>query len=280
MYAHNRSGEPTDCVTSDFQTDSFRTVNIFQFLGEQLPDGPLGLAGRSFSHEDQVVIGQFDVFVTPGTARQYHNLLSGLTTRGKPITRDRWGSVGAGDTTQMIFDGGLSDEGEPWLMCNYFGNVSVPYLNIVYSLGPFDLAPAEAGTYTLAVSTIFDVDFDEYCPDTTPIFAAADYIRDYFKESCRSEVLTAITNQMARSVPEVVVYPNPSSDLVHFRLPDGSRIAEVVLYDLAGREAGRGAGNGHQLTVDVSGWRLSPGVYCYRLRTEAGLNTAGRVVVQ
>lgn len=282
FYAYNQvENEGETCDGGIVTSDSMRPVNIYQFVGESLAEEPLGNAGRSFTALMDNPLGTPPPdFLPPFTPEEYLNVLSGKTTTGRPMTRRGLGnSVMGGDTTRMAFDGGLTDDGIPWRLCDILPTSGL-WFNGVYALGPFDLPAGQAGHFTLAVSSVFGVDYDENCPDTEPVLAAADTIQNYFTNSCSRAFLTDVVSPVAPQEIGLEVFPNPTSEVVHFRLPGNMRIAEVVLYDLTGREAGRIPGSGESLMLNVAAEKLAKGVYLYRLRTAAGEVTAGTIIVR
>ncbi|NND88860.1 MAG: T9SS type A sorting domain-containing protein, partial [Flavobacteriaceae bacterium] len=67
---------------------------------------------------------------------------------------------------------------------------------------------------------------------------------------------------------EVSVYPNPASDVINVRVPNGVEIQNVTVYDLLGKDTGLRIVNGQ---IDIN--ELSRGVYMVNIQTTAGTLT-------
>jgi len=67
---------------------------------------------------------------------------------------------------------------------------------------------------------------------------------------------------------EVSVYPNPASDVINVRVPNGLEIQNVTVYDLLGKDTGLRISNGQ---INIS--ELSRGVYMVNIQTTAGTLT-------
>lgn len=99
------------------------------------------------------------------------------------------------------------------------------------------------------------------------------------------ETMTACPCPVTTDIPEtsahpVSVYPNPATDYVRMELDPATadRQAEVILYDVAGREVSRTAFTGHTVIVDISS--LAPAMYTYAITSEESLLHRGTVLRQ
>jgi glycosidase len=98
------------------------------------------------------------------------------------------------------------------------------------------------------------------------------------------EIETGIDDQnlLAAEQNQILVFPNPFSDQVTFRLPETPRSGDyIMISDLAGRVVGpvESLGNGKGRTVLVETAHLSPGIYLYTIKLN-GKSFAGKIIKQ
>lgn len=70
-------------------------------------------------------------------------------------------------------------------------------------------------------------------------------------------------------ISQVVIYPNPTSDILNVRIPSSIEVTNVALFDLLGKNTGVSFSNNG--TIDIS--NLSRGVYLLSLETTEGTLT-------
>ncbi len=281
FFAHNQTGLPEEnCGAGVVSADSMRPATIFQFTDEQLSTTPLGVEGRSFVATIDFPLGTPPAdFTDPSLPEEYYNLLSGLTTTGRSLTRRGIGNTPMGDTTRMAFDGGPMQNGLPWRLCEALPGSFLVFTG-VYALGPFDLPAGQSGTFSLAVSTIFNLEYPDNCPDDTPILAAADSVQAFYDNNCLRSMLSDLVYPATATELGLEVFPNPATAAVQVRLTTNDYIATLSLYDLHGKQVTTLAGSGPNLSVDLRSAGLDPGAYIYRVQTAGGSVATGRVVVQ
>lgn len=284
FYVYNRAGlDPQTCEGGVASYGNTAPVNIFQVVRSDVGGGNPEVEDplmRSVANVYNIGVGSPAPEITdPSTSVGFYNLLSGLWPDGTPITRGGYGYETDGDTTLFAFDGGEVSGSLPWAPCN---DPMPPVADIrqVYSTGPYDLQPGAVTGFTLAVTTIFGVDYpNDACPDTTAIFAAAGQIKDFYDEMCTPSALVSTDPPAEPATIGLEVFPNPTAGEVTFRLPAATRIAEVEVFDVAGRQLFRLPGTASQLDLNLKASGLKTGVYTYRLRTTNGEVVAGRVVL-
>lgn len=84
-----------------------------------------------------------------------------------------------------------------------------------------------------------------------------------------------ITNAYVREPVAFEIYPNPTSNMLHFQSTN-QRISEVSIFDISGKELVRFAPGGMHFTVPVSGF--AEGVYLYRIVGANGEKAMGKWV--
>ncbi|WP_020570271.1 T9SS type A sorting domain-containing protein [Neolewinella persica] len=277
FYVYNQNGidrDPCDGGVASYRETA--PVSIFQVVNTNLDDEP--------GEEDPLMHSVANIYNTfgspplgisdPRTATEYYSYLTGRWADGTPITRGGNGYETEGDTTLFVFDGGPLGNAT-WQHCT--SNIVLADIRQVYSTGPYNLRPGQSAEFTLAITTIFGVDYpDGSCPDTDVIVAAAEKIKGIYDENCSRSVLTGTYQSLSPGEIGLVTFPNPTSGEVTFRLPEQHRIDKIEILDIAGRVQNhlRAGSNSH--TFDL---RLPAGTYIYRLTTTQGAVVAGRVVV-
>lgn len=280
-YIYNRNGidtEPCDLGIASYGNTA--PVNIFQVVSSRYKEGmtaadPL-MRSVANIYLDQLIVAPPEIS-SPIIAEEYYNLLLGKWSGGVPITRGGIGFNTDGAVTRFAFDGG-EHNGAPWRYCTE----SVPFGDVhqTYATGPFYLQPGAVGDFTLAVTTIFGVDFpDGTCPATTPIFAAAEHIKQLYDDNCGASLFTATETPRAASSIGLEVFPNPTAGVVTFRLPAAVRADRIVIMDLAGRTLFSQSGGSEPMTLDLRAKGLRTGAFLYRLQTNSGEVVVGRVVL-
>ncbi|SEQ04914.1 T9SS type A sorting domain-containing protein [Neolewinella agarilytica] len=282
-YVYNQNGlEPETCEGGVASYGNTAPVNIFQVVRSDV-------GGGNTEVEDPLMRSVTNIYradlnppapgtTSPRVAVDYYSTLRGLWADGTPITRGGSGYQDGSDTTLFVFDGQEAN-GVPWSQCNLPPGIAD--IRQVYATGPYELQPGEVTGFTLAVTTIFGVDYPtDSCPDTTAIFAAAKQIKDFYDEECTPSVLVSTQTPDAPATIGLEVYPNPSPGEVRFRLPNPAGIDQLEVYDLAGRQLLVLPGRGSQLHLNLTASGLRPGVYLYRLHSTKGKTVAGRIVLQ
>jgi len=146
-------------------------------------------------------------FTLPNGAGEIYNVMQGKYIDGSPVyrsfrgTRDSFATI-----TRYAYDGGLTADGEPWLQCTGTRSCESP---TSYSTGPFDLRPNDVVSYTLAVTTVFNVDHTTNggCPDTVPIIRAAERARKQIE--CCVIAPGGTTSISPAADLDLAVFPNP-----------------------------------------------------------------------
>lgn len=283
FYFYNNGATEDSCSSGLTPTRGISPVSILQVVEASADsevdcdqDGTLMWAFKSFSlrEPDEPSTDSLNTGITVET---YHNFMLGVWGNGDPVTRGGFGHQTDGSVTRYMFDGG-DYNGVPWLQCT--SDIGVQDARSLYSTGPYDLAPGEVASFTLAVTNIFGVGYpDDSCPDTLAVFRAADRVKVVHDSTCA--VLSSISGIVA-DPPDVVgreVFPNPTTGELTFRVPDNTEIRLVEIVDFSGRRITSYPGMGNEINIDLRASGLSYGIYFYRLRTAGGETMAGRVVL-
>lgn len=279
FYIYNQNGVDRDpCIQGLPSYGTTAPVNIFQVVNTNLDDEP--------GTEDPLLNSVINIYnagigspppgiTDPSSAQQYYNFLTGRWRDGLPITRGGIGYDSAGDITRFVFDGGPLPDGT-WRHCA--DNQAANDIRQVYSTGPYNLSPGQSAEFTLAITTIFGVDYpDGSCPDTDVIIAAAEKIKSIYDSNCTTSALTSTDQPLRPEAIGLVTFPNPTTGAITFQLPEAHRIDRIEVVDITGRvqRSLRGGSSSHTFSLD-----LPAGTYLYRLTTFAGDVVAGRVVVR
>jgi photosystem II stability/assembly factor-like uncharacterized protein len=80
------------------------------------------------------------------------------------------------------------------------------------------------------------------------------------------------------AIKQAKVYPNPTSGLLRVDLPQNAKTAQVVLYDLHGRQVLQQTGNTLNLTLDLSA--LPNGMYLLKVQGHGWLQSARVIVIE
>ena len=276
FYVYNNGGiEPENCDgVAGYGLST--PVNIFQVVHSSAGDNRM-MSSFINTYNNSVGAPPLTTSRDATNALEYYNLLTGSWTDGTPLTRGGIGYETTGDTTRFAFDGGMVN-GRPWEHCGSVNGQTD--LRQVYGTGPYNLAPGERAAFTLAVTTVFGVDYPtDLCPNTDQVRSAAGTVKDFYDGNCSPSALTNTRTPAAPASIGLEVFPNPTAGALTFRLPATTRIAAVEVLDLAGRRLTALGGTGNELNLDLRATGLAPGVYVYRLRTATGVVVAGRVVL-
>lgn len=279
FYVYNASGlDPEDCTVGLASYGSTSPVNIFQLVqaaprsASQEPDAPLMHSFNSSSGNP--VIG---ATITPSNAIEYYNLLTGKWGDGTPLTRGGTGYLTEGDTTRFAYDGGEVN-GASWLHC--YNSPEGADTRQIYSTGPYVLAPGTSFNFTLAVTTIFGVDYPtDLCPNEDQVLSAAGFIKNFYDDNCSPSVLTSTETPRSPASIGLEVFPNPTAGQLTFRVPAAVQIDRLEVMDLTGRQLASVRSGTSEAGIDLKAAGFSAGVYVYRLRTATGAVVAGRVVL-
>jgi len=193
FYVYNRAGlDPQTCEGGVASYGNTAPVNIFQVVSaslepEEEAENPLMHSMINIYRGD--IAGTIPATSSPTVSSEYYNALRGRWRDESPITRGGVGYNSDGEETLFAYDGG-NYNGIPWRMCTE--EPAFADIRQVYSTGPYDLQPGAVTGFTLAVTTIFGVDYpNDACPDTTAIFAAAGQIKDFYDEMCTPSALVS-----------------------------------------------------------------------------------------
>ncbi len=98
-------------------------------------------------------------------------------------------------------------------------------------------------------------------------------------DSC-FQVLNVGVNELVIQNPELVIYPNPFKEALNIELPVNMTDAQIILYDLAGKQVlnMNVTGNNHPKTVVLDTSTLEPGIYVIQLVSRDGGRFVGKVV--
>ncbi|MEM6769296.1 MAG: T9SS type A sorting domain-containing protein, partial [Bacteroidota bacterium] len=274
VYVHNDAGDDEDFC--DFQVASLRTSGVIQtaqIVNSSVPEGSPLL--HSFTTVSNAAVGFPDPATTdPSAPNEYLNLVQGLWRDGTPITRGGNGYGTSGTVTKYAFDGGALPNGSSWRSCSE--NLSPADLRGIMSTGPYTLQPQEIATFTLAMTTLFEVDFPGgFCPDTEPIISAARDIKAVYNGFCSPDGLVS-ADAVDGGIVAALVYPNPTDGQLTIELPSSYELSTLEIYDLNGKAIATFALRGNRQTISVSQMLDRQGLYIYRLRTREGEQAAGR----
>jgi hypothetical protein len=259
-------------------------VNVFQVINVRIPfifgieEEIYGIESHQTFYNNSTGDGSPVGTHDPATPNEAYNYLQGKWPDGSSLQR---GGNGYGqnnqEETRFAFDG-VETNGTPWLSCT--AGVPATDVRSVYSMGPFSLRPGATFSFTLAVTTLFNVNYtDENCPAREDIQERARAVRHHFIEGCRSDPSTALAPESASAI-QLEVFPNPVSDLLTFRLPEGERTNRLELLDLTGRVLFAATPNSRNFTINVASQALVPGSYFYRLYTASDRLVTGKVIVR
>jgi hypothetical protein len=76
---------------------------------------------------------------------------------------------------------------------------------------------------------------------------------------------------------EVIVYPNPSHDMVTFQFSNGGQSRELIIHDMFGREVRREETN--ESSISLSVLELTVGMYFYSVLERDGSCATGKFIV-
>jgi len=98
-------------------------------------------------------------------------------------------------------------------------------------------------------------------------------------DSC-FQVMNVGVNELVIQNPELVVYPNPFKDALNIELPENMTGAQIVLYDLAGKQvlSLNVPNNRLSQTITLDTSTLEPGIYIIHLVTKESGRFVGKVV--
>jgi hypothetical protein len=98
-------------------------------------------------------------------------------------------------------------------------------------------------------------------------------------DSC-FQVLNVGVNELVIQNPELVIYPNPFKDALNIELPENMTEAQIVLYDLVGKQVLTLNIPNHRFshTITLNTATLEPGIYIIHLITRDGGRYVGKVV--
>lgn len=209
---------------------------------------------------------------TPG-----FNIFSETWSDGTPFTRGGNGyNPGNGtDTTRFIFDGAPVD-GVPWTLCTQ--DTTLPDVRSIYYIGPQTLLPGDRASFTLAITTVFDVPYSGGCPDIEMVCAQSDEVREFYTDQRRAADLMTSSYEPYRI--DVMVFPNPASSRVSVRLPEGITPVLFKLYNTTGWEVLSIQPAAREFSFRSSDDQLPAGQYFYRLQTEASVVITGKLVLR
>jgi hypothetical protein len=271
FYVFNRSvTEPEPCDAGVRTTEDQSPVNIFKVLSAS-SSGP--------GDDNPRLMERFylrrSIEPTPGTQVTYSH--QGWSD-GTPLTRGGTGyNPGLDrDTTNYMFDGG--DVGNtPWRICNTdsLANGSTTY-NTFF---PTTLSPGDTYSFSFSVSPVFNIPFEDSCPDRATILARGNTVQDHYDDN-RPMVTTATRAPGDAAGVAVVVFPNPASEEITFRLPSNQQAATLTLFDLTGRRLTTVRPQANTFTLSVGELALPAGTYFYRLVTEADVVVTGKVIIR
>lgn len=282
FYVYNDEATEGDCPGGEAGYGESNPVNLFQVVG---PRFPVDFEGQSLygvqNHQTfySEADGNFPAGThAPTTAQEAYNYLQGRWRDGSSLIRGGNGyDQGGQEETRFSFDG-VETDGAPWL--SRTAGVPATDVSSVYGIGPFELRPGGVIRFTLAVTTLFNVDFTgENSPDREAIRERAAAVRFHFEfDNCPPDPVMVSTPELAAAI-ELEVFPNPASDLLTFRLPDNERAERLELLDLSGRVIVSAAPNASDFTLDVKEYGLASGPYFYRLYTASERLITGKVIV-
>ena len=217
----------------------------------------------------------------PETAEQYYSVMRGNWRDGTPIRRQGAGYQTGGEITKYSFDGEPSPNGNAWLNCINDTNPRLLEGQVTMSTGSYNLAPGEVATFSLAMTTIFNVEYPTgICPDFSPAFVAADSVKAFYDRSCQRSFLTNIDEPQAEiNTIEIVAYPNPTNNNITFELPTEEMISGVEIFDVEGRLLATIPATGNSHTIALKEVTCKSGVYLYRVQTSSGQIVTGRLLL-
>jgi hypothetical protein len=95
-----------------------------------------------------------------------------------------------------------------------------------------------------------------------------------------TEDLTGVvdTDEPIASPGEVIVFPNPASDVINFICPGNTAEVSIQLFDAQGKLCHTALGRNNNFNVDIG--HLSAGLYFYHLSGENGLWESGKMVIR
>ncbi len=80
---------------------------------------------------------------------------------------------------------------------------------------------------------------------------------------------------------EILVYPNPTTTEVNFEYNfDKNEVADLVIYDIQGREQLRSKLYGYTSHARLSSLRLLQGVYIYKISKKDKTNFTGKLIIE
>lgn len=95
----------------------------------------------------------------------------------------------------------------------------------------------------------------------------------------KGEVIQEI-NLIEPAISYIHIYPNPFKDALNIELPQNMTKAQIVLYDLVGKQVLRlnVPGNNQHNTITLDTSTLEPGIYLIHLVSQGGGKYVGKVI--
>ena len=146
-----------------------------------------------------------------------------------------------------------------------FANTSSPGATYSWDFGDGNTSTQDNPVHTYAVAGIYNV-----CLDVTTTCGTV--------TTCNN-VATANVGLDEITTENLSVYPNPSKEVVNFRLDKYANAAALSIVDLVGKELFRTGIDSELTTVNVA--NLSAGTYLYRMISETGaVIHSGKIIIE
>ncbi len=111
--------------------------------------------------------------------------------------------------------------------------------------------------------------------DANPVNNVVAWIGGNFSDSCGH--LNTSINSLSIST-DIIVFPNPASDVITFQFSDDQQSRELIIYDALGKEVWREESDAFSFVISIQ--EFPEGIYFYSVGGENGKNVRGKFLVQ
>lgn len=199
----------------------------------------------------------------PQSAPEYYNYLKGLWRDGSPMVAEGTGYLPTSSNfTKFMYSGEPSDE-NAWTMCS--ADLPLADRRSLMSSSMGTVLPGQVTTHSYAV--VFVEDVPHPCP-------SLDMLREAVDAAC--DALDTATEDIEQSDVEVLLTPNPTSDILTISSP--VTMVAVAVHHMDGRELIRESVTARsEHVISLAG--LPVGMYLIAVSTSGGDTALQKVIV-
>lgn len=205
----------------------------------------------------------------PDNPNQYYNYLTASWADGTRLTSGGTGYNLAGSFTNFAFPDAPSKQ-NAWSMCQE--NLPSQDPRVVIGSGPFTLQPGSVNTMSFAV--IYAENVAHPCPNLDKLSLACEDVQDLYDGFATS------TETLAEVSTTIELHPNPMLDQSTLTFNDlENKVDQISIFSIDGKEV-QSHTNINGTSLEIQRGNLSPGIYFYKLRTDAFKIHSGKFIVQ